>query len=720
MGRFFFVSLHFFPQSGTLARKKHWSDRMQKTRLTALAFFSIMGHLQADIGQSLPPESKQLKVEQITTLQQLQEQLAGAQTEEEKLHLLKHFPTTERFLRQVPLDFSPFSEQEKLALYTLLALDQGSHLELEKASVEVLKQLANQLQVVEQFYEQNGGAIGYHLLCKRLHAEKDGHKQKGVYLPPKAVAISENSREKSKYVLSGIKHLEELAEIYPVGGAADRLSKRSAQIAATHQFCEKTLLERLIDDVQAKEYLYKKLYGKQVQIPIVMMTSEEKGGTGQIKELLEKNNWFGKDPQDFYWITQPLVPAMTPEGKWCSIAPGKLLLKPGGHGVIWKIAQAQGALAFLKERGKTKAFVRQINNPIAGVDDGILAFLGYGFAEQKDFGFAGCPRKSGASEGVDVVIQTDEGCCLTNIEYCDFERYNVDENADLLANTNLLFVDLDTVEELLEHNSVPGMLVNAKEATFAKEDGSLQTQTMMRLESTMQNLADSLVEQVSQKRSFITCNERGKTISAIKREYEEGGPIEETPKQCFLDMQENSYQLLTQCRVACGKELCFEYHPALGPLYSVIAQKLRGGTLADKSLLKLEISEVEIEELSLDGALTIEAEDFLQHPQEGRCTLKGVRVQNRGVDYENTPSLASSDRIFHQQCRITIEPGGEFYAEDVTFSGNLHIVVPANTRLMARPKHGGIEWSQEPITKPSWVWDYSIGREDQLVLQRKI
>lgn len=51
--------------------------------------------------------------------------------------------------------------------------------------------------------------------------------------------------------------------------------------------------------------------------------------------------------------------------------------------------------------------------------------------------------------------------------------------------------------------------------------------------------------------------------------------------------------------LASGPALIFLFHPALGPLWDVVAQKLRGGSLAPRSELVLEVAEAQVEGLHL-------------------------------------------------------------------------------------------------------------------------
>ncbi len=371
-------------------------------------------------------------------------------------------------LRTVLAGLSPECE---LVVKSLIAIGQEDL--LDQGDVHVMpriRTLLNDLIPIEAFYKDIGGIVGYHYTMLSLMRSQEGDSLRRDYLchRPPGRDISCQSREVDAYVLEGIRALECMAELYPVGGAADRLhlidpDTGLALPAARLHFCGKTLLEALIADVQAREYLYYKLFGSQITMPIAMMTSHEKDNHRQILSICEQNHWFGRPKNAFYFICQPAVPLVDKDGKWCQSPDGKLLMKPGGHGVIWKMARDSGVFEAWKKLGIKKILVRQINNPIAGCDYGLLAFSGIGYRENKAFGFASCPRRVESAEGINVLLQknhsTSTEYCLTNVEYCDFKKWGIEdkpaeEGSDYSlfpSNTNILFADLHAIEQAIEH-----------------------------------------------------------------------------------------------------------------------------------------------------------------------------------------------------------------------------------------------------------------------------
>lgn len=93
-----------------------------------------------------------------------------------------------------------------------------------------------------------------------------------------------------------------------------------------------------------------------------------------------------------------------------------------------------------------------------------------------------------------------------------------------------------------------------------------------------------------------------------------------------------------------GPEFIFLFNPILGPLWHVVGQKIRGGELSLGSEFILEISELSIENLSINGSLVITAEDLngeiiqnnslstnkLFKNEIGSAIFSNVKIKNKG------------------------------------------------------------------------------------------
>lgn len=710
-------------------------------------------------------------------LQSLHDQLKKAQNNEEKLSLLNAHPHVQTYLNQnswLKAILAKKSTEEKVAVTSLLAIGQGPQIfQSVHSAADCLSHfdgLISTLLDIEHAYDIVGGIVGYHYTVLKLIAAKQNPTtpQNGAvrYLHPPGTNLAHDIPEVRKAIRWGITSAGEIAEIYPVGGAGDRLDLHDEQTkealpAADLAFCGRSLLDTLIRDLQAKEYLHYKLLGKQLVTPIAMMTSYEKSNHQHINRICQNNNWFGRPKSSFRLFVQPLVPVISIKGDWVMQAPMKPMLKPGGHGVIWKLAKDEGIFDWLLALGYRQGLVRQINNPVAGTDHGLLAFAGLGNHQKKTFGFASCQRLLNTAEGMDILVETakDQGFdyCITNVEYTEFEQCGIQDvpaspkvpYSLFPANTNILFIDLQAIKSIVDSSPIPGMLINMKnKVSTTDKEGNKEEVQAGRLESTMQNIADQIVDHFPKKletvnpealSTYVTYNERRKTISVAKKSYDSHGPIHETPEGAFYDLLQNHRDLLARyCHMQLpepvseheylrnGPEVLCLFHPALGPLYRVIGQKIHGGKLEPGAELQLEIAELDMRDLSLTGSLLIRADSVTGHcnreglvqysEKTGKCVVNRVTVKNRGIDHVRSKPYWKNQFIRHEACEILLEGNAEFFAEDVTFSGPQKFVVPDGHRLVISPSG---QQDLQKIATPSWYWSYSFDAEDHIILNKK-
>ena len=469
---------------------------------------------------------------------------------------------------------------------------------------------------------------------------------------------------------------------------------------------------------------------------------------------------FGRSKECCAFFIQPLVPVLTVEGNWAMAGPLDPYFKPGGHGVIWKAAKDQGILDRLRSLGAKKCIVRQINNPVAGVDQLLYVLSGIGCRENKQFGFASCPRLVHAAEGMNVLIErkNDAGYAygISNVEYTDFTQYGIQDVAEngtpyscFPANTNVLFADLDKMGQVAIEAPFPGAMVNLKTRLLCDSPEEKKEMQCGRLESLMQNIADSLLKQVPDKltedqqkelSTFVVYNARSKTISTAKKAYEPGKSIVETPEGCFYELMQNYRELLEndcgmklppqECEkeyVESGPSFIALFHPALGPLFQVIGQKIHGGCLAKNSEWVMEIAEAEVIDLDLDGSLLVEAEDVMGRRDNdclkyssnvcGKCILHNVRVRNRGHEGVTVQQAWKQQYPRKEALTIRLHGNAEFVAQNVLFEGDFLIDVPDGYRMTAIQKGETIEWLKEKISRPSWFWHYAFDEDNSIKLK---
>lgn len=709
---------------------------------------------------------------QIAQLQGLLELLTPQESFKEKLKILDQLDIVKDFFEK-PNSLIRFLDrltpESEFVIKAVIALRQGPIIfnfeQTDETLFNRLLQLLEQLLEIEEFYGHLGGIIGYHLTVLELMVcqQKANSLENTRYIHPEGLDLTKENMEVLQAVRWGIENTSRFGVIYPLGGAGDRLNLLDEATseplpAALLPFLGRTLLEDLIREVQAREYLFFKFFGKQILTPIAVMTSVEKDNHLQILNIYKKMNWFGRGSENTYFFLQPMVPVITIEGNWSLIAPLTLSLKPCGHGVLWKLADDQGVLSWFESQGKEHFLIRQINNPLGATDHSLFALMGIGIEQNKDFGFLSCERLLNSEEGTDVLIEKQKGedyeYCLTNIEYTDFIKRGIGEHplsenspySTYPTNTNILFAHVSAIRKSLEICPIPGQLINLKhKVSYIDPDGKQQWVLGGRLESTMQNIADYIIDSFPRKlekeeyrslRTFLLYNQRRKTISVTKKLYQPSESPIGTPDQAYYDLLSNNYELFKASDFKLPAWRNFEqtqtdgpsclilFHPALGPLYSIIKQKIRRGEFGLGSELQLEIAECDIENLKLKGSLLIESESplgilsngILKYGQESRCSLKNVTIVNQGIDKTISQEYWKNDLQRLECVKIILHEGAEFHAEGIRLEGAHRFEVPPFHRLVLTQE------KQElfSIDQPTWRWEYGFDEQNRVVLRKRI
>lgn len=627
------------------------------------------------------------------------------------------------------------------ALKILMAINQARIILRDVKNIpshfSLLKELCQTLLAIEDFYHPIGGIAGYHNQFIKLLKETSLN-QNVKYSEPEFIDIRRLNKNIKGFIKTGLEHLDRFALICPMGGAGDRLNlfdakTRSPLPSAILNFNGYTLIEHLIRDIQALEYLYFKTFKRQVLTPLVIMTSDEKHNHDLILSIFEKNNWFSRDKKSIYFINQPSVPLLTQDGEWASQSFLKLALKPSGHGVLWHLMNKTKTFDFLKSHKRDKALIRQINNPIAGTDYLLLAFMGIAIKNKKSFGFVSCSGSPGYKEGINTLREEKlkEGFLynFSNIEYTEFERLSLQEKlisdtSKYPSNTNILFADLNEIKKTVVRDPLPGLTINLKTNVFIKDQNGRTVQKRAgRLESMMQNIADSIQDHKTEKikkeeqkslKTFLILSERSKTISTTKNAFAEGKDFFETPQKCFYDVLSNYHDLLTNCckikmpSMPCIKDFFIKgpaficsMNPMIGPLYSIISQKIKGGTFAYGSEMRLEIAQLLIENLYLKGSLIIQTRLIRNSKKNmyntSSCVLNNVKIKNLGID-ANSDNIYWQNKIKRKQYfKITLGENSQFYAADIEFFNTHELIVPANHKMIVSKQNNKIIYKTEKL-----------------------
>uniref|UniRef100_A0A0E0HFS4 UGP3-like C-terminal hexapeptide repeats domain-containing protein n=1 Tax=Oryza nivara TaxID=4536 RepID=A0A0E0HFS4_ORYNI len=615
----------------------------------------------------------------------------------------------------------------------------------ESGESELLRRLLKFLGDIDVFYDYIGGIIGYQIMALELLSASKDHKHRPSkhksidFHVPSGLNLLEDTEYASQAALWGI-------EIYPIGGAGDRLGLVDSDTgeslpAALLPYCGRSLLEGLIRDLQAREFLHFKIFGKQCITPVAIMTSSVKDNHEHITAICERLEWFGRGRENFRLFEQPLVPVVNAkDGKWLTSGALFPVGKPGGHGAIWKLACDRGIFQWLYQNGRKGATVRQVSNVVAATDLTLMALAGIGLRHDKKLGFASCERRPGATEGVNVLIEKENqdgqwAYGITCIEYTEFEKYGIPEptvtngslQANYPANTNILYVDLQAAEEVGSRKNascLPGMVLNLKKAV-----------------SYLDHLGFELLLEAGELDTFIVYNERKKVTSSAKRKLKsEDKSLHQTPEGSLLDIMRNAYDLLSSCNVKVPKvkDNC-EYlrsgppfliflHPALGPFWDITRQKFVGGSVSQGSELQIEVAEFLWQDVELDGSLIVLADNIMGSTNKnntgeqimhygarcGRCKLRSVKIVNKGINWSSANNVYwKHDVERSESVKIILHENAEFEAKDVVLKGNHIFEVPTGHRM--RIVQDGPEFvaKLDPISKEmmdggTWYWKYAV------------
>ena len=149
-----------------------------------------------------------------------------------------------------------------------------------------------------------------------------------------------------------------------------------------------------------------------VRVPWYVMTSP--ANDAATRALFRENDHYGLPPEDVFFFSQDMLPALDEDGRLLFAGREELFLAPNGHGGCLLGLASSGALADMRRRGIEELSYFQVDNPLARPADAL---------------FLGLHRSAGAGMSSKVVSKRDAGekvgvlgrvdGALTCIEYSD-------------------------------------------------------------------------------------------------------------------------------------------------------------------------------------------------------------------------------------------------------------------------------------------------------------
>jgi len=448
------------------------------------------------------------------------------------------------------------------------------------------------------------------------------------------------------------------------------------------------------------------------------MTSYEKDNHQKMLIFLDENHYFGRSKESFIIEPQPLVPLISEKKEFVFSEKMTLMMKPFGHGALWPLLLTHHFFEHFKKLGKTKAFIRQVNNPIAGIDDGLMRFLSHCLQKKVFWGFATCEKKVGSEEGMIVEKKEKDQLRIVNIEYTDFQKEGIQEKgvdgSDISiypANTNLLFVDLNYMQLVIQEHPFAKMILNMKTEIVVNGE----KYKAGRLELLMQGLADYL----NKEQVLVTKNYREKTIAPTKRLKPKDGSYSDTPLAAYYLFQKNYHFLLEECGFKIPQLRAFEsyiqkdmplhidLHASLGPMFSAICKKIANGSMKLFSELQLQLSDARIDQMDLDGSFVVIATDpfgkknleknIYYSNNTGRLIMENVKIENKGIDRQAQNIFWKNEIYRKESFKIILQGSAEAVIQNCTIKGNLEVVIPDGQRWTLQNINSDYRWIKEKI-----------------------
>lgn len=541
------------------------------------------------------------------------------------------------------------------ALGILKACDQ-EHLCSEWSPVgQNQEQKENFLSQVLQLNEQYPGGLSQY--CQNaqtlLASSKAGENPYEGFTPkvPKGKVLSPEQEEFAKMEDIGIQALGQTGFVLVAGGLGERLGYGGIKIALPSETVTgKTFIQLYIENILAYQARARKSSGNpELKLPLAIMTS---GDTHQLTvDLLNQHDNFGMEADQLTIMKQEKVPSLiNNQGHFVTLGdhPYEIETKPHGHGDVHVLLHQTGTAQKWLDQGIQWLLFFQDTNGI--VFNAIPATLGVSQSEQLEVNSITVPRRAGEAAGGIVKLEKANGDNITiNVEYNQLDpllRSTVNPEGDAAdetgyspypGNINILAFALAPYLKNLDQSG--GMIpefVNPKYADSSKDSFKKPT----RLECMMQDYPKLLSPEA---KVGFTSFPREFCFSAVKNNLVDAAAksTASMPAESASSGEMDTYQVFRQKATLAGAKIEHAEKVDMagisltpGPkvvfansfacTLSELKSKFKNVSLSANSTLVIEGEGVDIDGLTLDGKLVIQAIN------EAKVLIKNLKVSNQG------------------------------------------------------------------------------------------
>ncbi|KAL4301149.1 hypothetical protein HN51_052562 [Arachis hypogaea] len=462
-----------------------------------------------------------------------------------------------------------------------------------------------------------------------------------------------------KYEEVGVQEAQKAAFVLVAGGLGERLGYSGIKVALPAETTTGTcFLQHYIEYILALQEASSQ--GKnQTQIPFVIMTSDDTHG--RTLELLESNSYFGMQPKQVTLLKQEKVACLEDNDARLALDPQnkyQIQTKPHGHGDVHSLLYSSGILKVWNEAGLKWVLFFQDTNGL--LFKAIPSALGVSATKQYHVNSLAVPRKAKeAIGGITKLTHSDGRSMVINVEYNQLDPLlrasgypDGDVNAEngyspFPGNINQLILELGPyIEELSRTGGAIKEFVNPKYKDASKNEFKSST----RLECMMQDYPKTLPPSA---RVGFTVMDAWLAYAPVKNNAEDaakvpkGNPYHSATsgemyiyransrilKQVGVQVADPVVQVLNGQEVEVWPRITWK--PKWGLTYSRIKSKVRGkSSISQRSTLAIKGQNIFIENLSLDGALIIDAVDNAEVNASGSVQNKGWTLET--VDHKDS------------------------------------------------------------------------------------
>ncbi|KAK2974555.1 hypothetical protein RJ640_009777 [Escallonia rubra] len=542
-----------------------------------------------------------------------------------------------------------------------------------------------------------GGLVSYIKIARELLADsKAGKNPFDGFTPsvPSGEVLSYGEDNFIQFEETGVRQAQDAAFVLVAGGLGERLGYNGIKVALPVESTTGTcFLQHYIESILALQDASCRLEqgARERAIPFVIMTSDDTHS--RTLQLLESNAYFGMQPTQVKLLKQEKVACLDDNDARLAVDPHnkyKIQTKPHGHGDVHSLLYSSGLLKTWHDAGLRWVLFFQDTNGL--LFKAIPAALGVSATKRYHVNSLAVPRKAKeAIGGITKLTHADGRTMVINVEYNQLDPLlratgyaDGDINSEtgyspFPGNINQLIIELGPyIEELTKTRGAIKEFVNPK----YKDSTKTSFKSSTRLECMMQDYPKTLPPTA---RVGFTVMDSWLAYAPVKNNPEDaakvpkGNPYHSATSGEMAIYRANSLSLRKAGvqvddpaeQVFNGQEVevwpRITWKPKWGTTFAEIKSKVNGScSIAQKSTMVLKGRNIFLEDLSLDGALIIEAIDDAEVKVGGSVQNKGWAIEN--VDYRDA-SVPEEVRI--RGFRINkLEQLEKTYSEPGKFSLN--------------------------------------------------